>query len=108
MPSVSDGRGELSSKSPMALPPAVLTGVVDGMNKPSDDFSAGSTCTLDAVANGDYESSGPCVVGATLYSGYRCTPTVRRSQPPDGPWPQRAPRLPSAPRRAAVLLWLHR
>tara|TARA_B110001452_G_scaffold243458_1_gene226897 strand:+ start:557 stop:2458 length:1902 start_codon:yes stop_codon:yes gene_type:complete len=52
----------------------ILTGVVDGMNKPSDDFSADSTCTLDAVANGDYESSGPCVVGATLYSGYRCTP----------------------------------
>ena len=38
MPNVSDGRGELSSKSPMALPPAVLTGVVDGALSSAEDW----------------------------------------------------------------------
>ena len=30
----------------------ILTGVADGLNKPSDDFASSSTCTLPAVDHG--------------------------------------------------------
>ena len=53
----------------------MLNGVPAGVSDASTTFSASSTCTLPAIANGAYETSGSCIVGATMYSGYQCTPT---------------------------------
>ena len=53
----------------------MLNGVPDGVSGASTTFAASSKCTLPAIANGAYETSGSCIVGATMYSGYQCTPT---------------------------------